>query len=293
MRTPSGRGSVSHSAWWPYETHRLVSAAAGSEEPTLGIYAHTMRRRDGEKERLHALVTGQSAPRLGTGAQSPPKQPDHDVIPDNAKTPPERGLHHHGRGWFRTTDLSRVKRGHPRLATPPESHSTSGFTATSVAFRVGRMCARPGFSPTSKQTQSVGFGRTLRTRMTWPSASELDAKPATRGTWSPALGARLLMRPGVFEPATAGSLRMAGRSLCARMRAGSPAAAGVRAVGHPGLEFAEVDVAAEEGFACVEQAGEDAGADQAEYGFAEAEADPRGGEEEAEQGGELSGGHVS
>jgi len=50
------------------------------------------------------------------------------------------------------------------------------------------------------------------------------------------------------------------------------------------LEFAEVDVAAEEAFACVEQAGEDAGADQAEYGFAESEADPRGGEEEAEQG---------
>jgi hypothetical protein len=92
---------------------------------------------------------------------------------------------------------------------------------------------------------------------------------------------------------TVQTLSVAGRSLCARMRTGSRAAAGVRAVGQAGLEFAEVDVAPEEAFACVEQAGEDAGADQAEYGFAEAEADPRGGEEEAEQGGELSGGHVS
>ena len=86
---------------------------------------------------------------------------------------------------------------------------------------------------------------------------------------------------------------MARLSLRAGLCARSGTAAGVRAVGKAGLEFAEVDVAAEEAFACVEQAGEDAGADQAEYGFAEAEADPRGGEEEAEQGGELSGGHVS
>jgi hypothetical protein len=74
---------------------------------------------------------------------------------------------------------------------------------------------------------------------------------------------------------------------------GAPPPAGARAVAQAGLEFAEVDVAAEEAFACVEQPGEDAGADQAEDGFAEAEADPCGGEEEAEQGGELSGGHVS
>jgi hypothetical protein len=77
------------------------------------------------------------------------------------------------------------------------------------------------------------------------------------------------------------------------MRAGSRAAGGVGAGGQAGLEFAEVDVAAEEAFADVELAGEDAGADQAKYGIAEAEAEPRGGEEEAEQGGELSAGHVS
>jgi hypothetical protein len=59
------------------------------------------------------------------------------------------------------------------------------------------------------------------------------------------------------------------------------------------LELAKVDVAAEEACACVERPGEDAGAEQAKYGFAEAEPDPCGGEEEAEQGSELSGGHVS
>jgi hypothetical protein len=77
------------------------------------------------------------------------------------------------------------------------------------------------------------------------------------------------------------------------MRAGSRAAAGVRAVGQAGLEFAEVDVAADEAFAGVEQSDEGGGADQAKYGFAEAKADPGRGEEEAEQGSELFGGHVS
>ncbi len=57
MRGPSGNYVAVQAP-----SHRLVSAAAGSEEPTLGIYGHTMRRGDGEKERLRALVTGQSAP---------------------------------------------------------------------------------------------------------------------------------------------------------------------------------------------------------------------------------------
>ena len=53
-----------------------------------------------------------------------------------------------------------------------------------------------------------------------------------------------------------------GRLRGAGMCAGCRVAAGVRAVGQAGLKFAEVDVAAEEAFDCVEQAGEDAGAER-------------------------------
>jgi integrase len=77
---------------------------------TLRIYAHTMRRKDGERERLHALVTGKSWPRLGTGAQSTPKPPAHRADPKKPKTPRTRGLPSDGRGWVRTSDLSRVRR---------------------------------------------------------------------------------------------------------------------------------------------------------------------------------------
>jgi integrase len=67
-----------------------VMAQLGHTDPafTLRVYAHAMRRDEGDKERLKALVEGR----------------DWDD----------------GRGGFRTCDLSRVKRDQEGPAPPPE-----------------------------------------------------------------------------------------------------------------------------------------------------------------------------
>ena len=73
---------------------------------TIRVYAHAMRRNDGDKERLKALVEGRDWARMGTDRQSGPRAPS----PINDETPDIAGASAHGRGWFRTSDLSRVKR---------------------------------------------------------------------------------------------------------------------------------------------------------------------------------------
>jgi hypothetical protein len=58
---------------------------------TLRLYTHMMRRRDGERERLRALVEGAEMPGLGASADSPTgEQPDQQV-PENGKTPAVAG----------------------------------------------------------------------------------------------------------------------------------------------------------------------------------------------------------
>ncbi len=94
------------------EDPAYVMAQLGHTDPgfTLRVYAHAMRRDDGDKERLRALVEGRDWAPLGTSAGSDPLQteahqdPGNDEVPANAKTSED------GRGGFRTCDLSRVKR---------------------------------------------------------------------------------------------------------------------------------------------------------------------------------------
>ena len=94
------------------EDPAYVMAQLGHSDPgfTLRVYAHAMRRDDGDKERLRALVDGRDWAPLGTSAASNPLQteahqdPGNDEVPANARTSED------GRGGFRTCDLSRVKR---------------------------------------------------------------------------------------------------------------------------------------------------------------------------------------
>ena len=89
-----------------------VMAQLGHTDPafTLRVYAHAMRRDEGDKERLKALVDGRDwAPTGATGREERSGAVEqHD--PRNDEVPADAGTSAHGRGWFRTSDLSRVKR---------------------------------------------------------------------------------------------------------------------------------------------------------------------------------------
>jgi integrase len=90
-----------------YVMHQL-----GHTDPrfTLRVYTHVMSRREGGRERLQALVRGVDWAEMGRNRpESPPE--------DSSKGPPRSsgdasftGNSDNGRGWFRTSDLSRVKR---------------------------------------------------------------------------------------------------------------------------------------------------------------------------------------
>jgi hypothetical protein len=74
-----------------------VMGQLGHTDPkfTLRVYNHMMRRGAGEREALRALVEGREMAPIGTGTQTA-----SEVEAENVD----------GRGWFRTSDLSRVKR---------------------------------------------------------------------------------------------------------------------------------------------------------------------------------------
>jgi hypothetical protein len=87
-------------------------AQLGHTDPgfTLRVYAHAMRRDEGDKERLKALVEGRDWAPLGTTeAQTEPPGDSVGTTP-NDQTPADAGASEDGRGGFRTCDLSRVKR---------------------------------------------------------------------------------------------------------------------------------------------------------------------------------------
>jgi integrase len=94
------------------EDPAYVMAQLGHTDPgvTLRVYAHAMRRDEGDKERFRALVEGRDWAPMGTGATSERLQSQvhqdagNDEVPGNPATPED------GRGGFRTCDLSRVKR---------------------------------------------------------------------------------------------------------------------------------------------------------------------------------------
>jgi hypothetical protein len=73
---------------------------------TLRVYADAMRRDEGDLERLRALVNGHDWAPLGTTAAN---DASADAA-ENDESPAAAGLSEDGRGWFRTSDLSRVKR---------------------------------------------------------------------------------------------------------------------------------------------------------------------------------------
>jgi hypothetical protein len=88
-----------------------VMAQVGHVDPkvTLSIYAQVIFRGEGERERLEALVNGSDWAPLGTSAQSE-LFGFADELPQNDQNPATSRTFDDGRGWFRTSDLSRVKR---------------------------------------------------------------------------------------------------------------------------------------------------------------------------------------
>ena len=88
-----------------------VMGQVGHADPkvTLSIYAQVMFRGEGERERLEALVNGSEPLSMGTGAQSALFGGEIEA-PEEAENPADSGAFDDGRGWFRTSDLSRVKR---------------------------------------------------------------------------------------------------------------------------------------------------------------------------------------
>jgi len=88
-----------------------VMGQVGHVDPkvTLSIYAQVMFRGEGERERLEALVNGSEPLSMGTGAQSALFGAGSEA-PEEAENPADSGAFSDGRAWFRTRDLSRVKR---------------------------------------------------------------------------------------------------------------------------------------------------------------------------------------
>ena len=98
-----------------------VMQQLGHTDPgfTLRVYAHAMRRDDGDKERLKALVEGRDWAPLGTKeAQSDPTSASEEA-PPNDESSARAGPSVHGRGRARTADLSRVKRALSQLSYAP------------------------------------------------------------------------------------------------------------------------------------------------------------------------------
>jgi integrase len=97
-----------------------VMAQLGNTDPafTLRVYAHAMRRDDGDKERLKALVEGLEWAPLGTTGSGEGSDAVIDHPTRHEETPAAGGAPEDGRGGFRTCDLSRVKRDQGQQ--PPE-----------------------------------------------------------------------------------------------------------------------------------------------------------------------------
>jgi Phage integrase family len=89
-----------------------VMAQLGHADPafTLRVYAHAMRRDDGDKERLKALVDGPEWALSGTTRPNEGSDPVESHPIENEETSASAEVPYDGRGWFRTSDLSRVKR---------------------------------------------------------------------------------------------------------------------------------------------------------------------------------------
>ena len=94
------------------EDPAYVMAQMGHTDPafTLRVYAHAMRRDDEARARLKALLEGADWAPLGTGERQRATNRRRPARPRNDKRPAGAGRSPDGHGWFRTSDLSRVKR---------------------------------------------------------------------------------------------------------------------------------------------------------------------------------------
>ncbi len=77
---------------------------------TLRVYAHAMGRDAGDEEWLKALVAGRDWAPSGTDRAQVTQEGVPAQTPANDEDPADAGPSDDGRGWFRTSDLSRVKR---------------------------------------------------------------------------------------------------------------------------------------------------------------------------------------
>jgi len=89
-----------------------VMRQVGHSDPkvTLSIYAKVMYRGEGERERLKAVVEGTDWALLGTGGDFAVPEPGEQLTLEAAEPRPDAGDSSDGRGWVRTSDLSRVRR---------------------------------------------------------------------------------------------------------------------------------------------------------------------------------------
>ncbi len=89
-----------------------VMQQVGHADPkvTLSIYARVMYGGEGERERLKVVSEGSDWALLGTGAAEETGNPGDQLTLDSLETQLDAGDSVDGHGWFRTSDLSRVKR---------------------------------------------------------------------------------------------------------------------------------------------------------------------------------------
>jgi hypothetical protein len=172
MATPPIASATSGSAHH-HPTAAFVMSQLGHTDPafTLPVYAQAMRRDEGAKELLKALVNGVDLALTGTGSPDPSANAPEPAEPSNDETPADAEASDHGRGWFRTSDLSRVKQ-----------RGAIGARAFSPANRANRTHVAP------PETSRIGpgwatFGPTNDPTVNW-SLSALAGRPDThRGHW--------------------------------------------------------------------------------------------------------------
>ena len=89
-----------------------VMGQVGHADPkvTLSIYAQVMFRGEGERERLEALVQRPESGFNGHWCPINAFRAVRNELAEEAENPADSGAFDDGRGWFRTSDLSRVKR---------------------------------------------------------------------------------------------------------------------------------------------------------------------------------------
>ena len=89
-----------------------VMGQLGHADPkfTLRVYTHMMRRGDDERQALLDLVEGKGFRHQKAPVPKPTTPATNPTEPGQKKTPLAKRGSGHGRGWVRTSDLSRVKR---------------------------------------------------------------------------------------------------------------------------------------------------------------------------------------